>query len=382
MRNARHVQAALGSIALLVSGVACGSGGKASAGGSGGVASSSAAGGSTPSASTSTAASAATSGAGGVSGAGGASSTSGAGGAASLDCATPPCINVINNCPFPLWIHAQDNQGVTLMPDDAPLSAAPHLKASGTVQYPVPASWPAGRVNAYWVDPGGPNPDPNAYDKVEVTVGNGMMNYNITYVDYAALPSRMEAVGPSCPTTSTFNPTVSCEVPVISFLANCPMGLRSGQRCLSAGLFCSMSANTGSAFCHALDAQIAACEQQSPATCGLAAQLGNGTPNAYGCSGYFDSQQPNGCTTPSTTCHVDGNKWCAALNRGMLAQPDSTDATQFYKNAPFNAYAQWVHETCPGIYAFAYDDYPSGAGQSGFRSCTAGRLDVTFCPSG
>lgn len=77
-----------------------------------------------------------------------------------------------------------------------------------------------------------------------------------------------------------------------------------------------------------------------------------------------------------------GNKWCAALNRGMLDAPDSTDATKYYGKAPYNVYSKWVHDTCPGIYAFAYDDYPSGAGQSGYRSCTADRLDVTFCPGG
>jgi hypothetical protein len=66
----------------------------------------------------------------------------------------------------------------------------------------------------------------------------------------------------------------------------------------------------------------------------------------------------------------------------MLQAPDSTDATLYYQNAPFNPYAQWVHQTCPGIYAFPYDDYPSTAGQSGFRSCAADRLDITFCPAG
>ena len=66
----------------------------------------------------------------------------------------------------------------------------------------------------------------------------------------------------------------------------------------------------------------------------------------------------------------------------MLSNPDSTDTSLYYKNGPFNAYAKWVHDTCPGIYAFPYDDYPSGAGESGFRSCTADRLDVTFCPGG
>src|SRR5262249_32658157 len=161
-------------------------------------------------------------------------------------------------------------------------------------------------------------PDPNAYDKVELTVGGGKMNYNITYVDYLALPSKMEAIDPSCPKTATFDPVVACTVPVASVLNGCPPGLLDGERCLSAGPFCSQGGNQASAFCHALDAPLAACEQQSPATCGIAQQLGNGTPNVYSCSGYFDGQQPGGCTTPGPTCHVQGNEWCAALNRGML----------------------------------------------------------------
>ncbi len=284
-------------------------------------------------------------------------------------CATPPCINVINGCPFPLWIHAVNNPGgtpVTLTPDDAKIDPL------GQRQYGLPASWPAARINAYWADPTASGSDPTAFDKVELTYGSGTMNYNITYVDYLALPARVEAVDPACPKTSTFDPRVECDVPVSSVLTGCPSGLLAGKRCLSAGLYCADAANQPQAFCHALDATLAQCEQQNAATCGMAAQLGNGTPNVYACSGYFDSQGS----------HTDGNKWCAALNRGMLAAPDATDTTQYYQAPPYNAYAKWVHETCPGIYAFAYDDYPPGAGQSGFRSCPAARLDVTFCPGG
>jgi len=176
-------------------------------------------------------------------------------------------------------------------------------------------------------------------------------------------------------------PLLSCAVAVGKGRGGCPAGLLSGKRCLSAGIFCSIFGNQPRAFCHALDAPLATCESQNASTCGIAGLLGNGTPSVYGCSGYFDSQ-PASCSPASTTCHLDGNKWCAALNRGMLGQPDSTNTALYYKTAPFNAYAKWVHDTCPGIYAFPYDDYPSGAGESGFRSCTADRLDITFCPGG
>ena len=309
------------------------------------------------------------------------SASSDAGQVAPTQCKTPPCINVINHCSFPLWIHAKNNAGnnVTLMPDNAKLGAAG--QPDSIRQYDVPASWPAARVNAYWIDPMGAAPDANAFDKVEMTIGGGVMNYNITYVDYLALPSQMEAIGPSCPKTGTFDPNVACAVPSSSVLTGCPAGLLDGKRCLSAGLACSTAQNAGSALCHALDGAIQTCATQNPATCGIAAQENDTTDNAYGCSGYFDSQPPN-CSPASATCHKDGNKWCAALNRGMLSQPDSTDTSLFYQTAPYNEYAKWVHATCPGIYAFAYDDYPSGAGQSGFRSCTADRLDITFCPGG
>jgi hypothetical protein len=90
------------------------------------------------------------------------------------------------------------------------------------------------------------------------------------------------------------------------------------------------------------------------------------TPQAYACSGFFGSSP----------------KWCAALNRGMLDAPDDGDITKYYRAEPFNTYSKWVHATCPGIYAFPYDDYGK-TNESGFHSCAgATRLDITFCPNG
>jgi hypothetical protein len=288
------------------------------------------------------------------------------------DCAVAPCFNVMNNCSTPLWIHAANNADVVLAPDNV-------LLAPGeTQQYPVPPEWPAGRVNAYYQDP---SDAPEAHDKVEVTVTGGIMNYNITYVDYVSLPAEMVAVGPECQPTDEFDPKIGCYVPRAELLDGCPGDLRSGDRCLSAGLYCSDPAHQEDPYCHALDAEIAACAAQHPDTCGVAMQLGDSTRDVYSCSGYFDSQPPN-CMPASPDCHAEGNKWCAALNRGMLADPESTDTADYYQKPPFNTYARWVHDTCPGIYAFAYDDYPSNAGESGFRACKADRLDITFCPSG
>lgn len=289
-----------------------------------------------------------------------------------LNCAVEPCFNVINRCSFPIWVNAQNNGGVILQPDLAQIAPADWQ------QYAVPPEWPAGRINAYYEDPAR---SPNAYDKVEITLTNGTMNYNITYVDYVSLPSEMRAVGPECQPTQDFDPKIGCYVPRAALLAGCPDGLLDGARCLSASLYCADGNNKAKPYCHALDAQIQQCIDQHPDTCGVAGKLGSGTPEVYGCAGYFDSQPPN-CMPASETCHLEGNKWCAALNRGMLGAPDDPDASKYYQNGPHNTYAKWVHDTCPGIYAFAYDDYPANANESGFRACKAPRLDVTFCPAG
>jgi hypothetical protein len=294
------------------------------------------------------------------------------GGEALPDCAVAPCFNVVNNCGFPLTIHAANNAAVVLEPDNTVL--APGARQ----QYAVPAEWPAGRVTAYYLDPA---QNPEAHDKVEMTVTGGVMNYNITYVDWVSLPAEMVAVGPACAPTDQFDPKIGCYVPRDEILDGCPAELLVGERCLSAGLFCADPGNQALPYCHALDAKIAECAAMHPETCGVAAQLGDATPQAYACAGYFDSQPPN-CMPAAPDCHFEGNKWCAALNRGMLADPESVDTAAYYQSPPFNTYAQWVHATCPGIYAFPYDDYPSNAGESGFRSCASDRLDITFCPAG
>jgi hypothetical protein len=64
----------------------------------------------------------------------------------------------------------------------------------------------------------------------------------------------------------------------------------------------------------------------------------------------------------------------------MTSDPDNPNGNLFYKTAPYNTYAKWIHQICPGIYAFSYDDWLS---QGGFRDCAGGtEVRLTFCPSG
>lgn len=260
-------------------------------------------------------------------------------------------VGVRNNCPFPIWIHAQGAQGV-LMPDYE------ELQKGDLVWYDAPKQWEAARITAY-----GDAAHQNELDKVEMTfVANGdVLNYNVTYVDWLTLPVEMMSRG------SGDCKKVGCYVPEATILSACPDGLLDGKRCLAARSYCIGGKNDDKPYCHALDTQIQRCATTKPGCEGAA---GDDTSNVYACDGFFGQT-------------ANAPKWCAALNRGMLDDPDNKDTTKYYRTGPYNTYAQWVHQVCPGIYAFAYDDYPPNAEASGFHACSGGKeLEITFCPAG
>ncbi|HMJ15949.1 MAG TPA: beta-1,3-glucanase family protein [Polyangiaceae bacterium] len=260
-------------------------------------------------------------------------------------------IHVRNDCPFEIWIHGAGNGGV-LTPDNA------RLATGQTQDYIAPDSWSAARVTAFGQGPNAQGRLQQELDKVEMTLGKKIINYNITYVDWLGLPAEMVALG-----SGSDCKRVGCYLPVADVSTRCPNTLLSGKRCLSAGNYCSQSAHAAEQFCHALDDEIAECAASHPDCAGAA---GASTPQVYGCSGFFGSSP----------------KWCAALNRGMLDDPENGDITRYYENAPYNTYSEWVHDVCPGIYAFPYDDYGK-TNESGFHACTGGRqLNITFCPAG
>lgn len=260
-------------------------------------------------------------------------------------------VGVRNNCPFPIWIHAQGKQG-TLMPDYHQLQKGEH------VWYDAPKQWEAARVTAY-----GDAEHQQELDKVEMTlVENGdVLNYNVTYVDWLSLPVEMISRGTGdCK-------KVGCYVPEEQVLSGCPDGLLDGKRCLAARTYCLGGNNDDKPYCHALDSEVERCAASKEGCEGAA---GNKTANAYACDGFFGQT-------------MYAPKWCAALNRGMLDDPENKDTSKYYQKAPYNTYAKWVHEACPGIYAFAYDDYPPNAEESGFHACSGGKeLEITFCPAG
>ena len=63
----------------------------------------------------------------------------------------------------------------------------------------------------------------------------------------------------------------------------------------------------------------------------------------------------------------------------QVSAKNPTDVCGFYQNPPYNTYSKWVHEKCPMIYSFPYDD---AAGQSGYHQCNTNELRITWCPGG
>jgi hypothetical protein len=271
--------------------------------------------------------------------------------------ATNLLITVTNSCPVDVWIHGAAQEGV-LAPDNT------HLVPGASQQYYGPNTWTAGRINAFLEAPSADGNPQGQSDKVEmnfgVTNGGESINTDITYVDWVGLPSRIEAIGSGSDCT-----TVGCALPYDSILDGCPPPLLNGHECTSAGTFCLNPANSGNSLCHALDSQVTSCASQYSDCAGAA---GSTTADVYACAGPF----------------FGGNsQYCAALNRGVLSQPGAgTPASDFYVSPPFNTYSAWVHQTCPGIYAFPYDDFGS-SNQSSDHTCDgATRLDITWCPGG
>ena len=178
-----------------------------------------------------------------------------------------------------------------------------------------------------------------------------MLNFNVTYVDWVGLPLEIKGIGGNC---TAANATTGCYAQESRVTSGCPEGfLRDGKKCLSARTYCLNPVNQGSAYCHALDGAIRSCPN-----C-----FGGTTGDVYACAGPY-AEQP---------------RMCAALNRGMVTSPDNGNSSLYYQNGPYNTYSKWVHQVCPDIYAFSYDDWLS---QGGFRACSGDELRITFCPSG
>jgi hypothetical protein len=270
-------------------------------------------------------------------------------------CLRPPCIDVYNNCPIPLWTHAI----ATVPLDDGNVR---RLEPGQQFQYAALPQFGGGRIYAYYQEPARLQDrtrlvsDFNQF--VEMTIdtdatGALMQNYNISYVDYAALPVLMKAAG-SCPATR-------CGVPFdqwTALLERCPTDLRNRHgrlaTCTGSYIYCLTRDAAGS-----YDETRPYCRKMQEA---------HGHPGSAIYGGVFPERPA------SDVAFWDG---VAAWNRGTT--PGDADDSRYYTIEPFNHYARFIHRElgCLDVYAFSTDDHQDKAG---FVRCAAPVLQVIWCP--
>jgi hypothetical protein len=272
-------------------------------------------------------------------------------------CAQAPCITVYNRCPVPLWTHAIGS--VTI--DDGLVRK---LEPGMAWRYDGLAPFGGGRLYAYYEEPSVLQDrerlvsDKNQF--VEMTVdtdpasGAWAQNYNVSYVDYAALPVSMRAKGTGCAETR-------CGAPFdtwVGALGGCPTDLRnpSGELATCTGSYEYCVTRDGTA---TFDTTHPYCTKMSDA-------------HAFAGSAVYGGVFPDHPATE--VAFWDG---VAAWNRGTFA--GDSDDSHYYKVEPYNAYARWIHEQlgCSNVYAFSTDDHQDKAG---FVRCVAPELEVVWCP--
>jgi len=231
-------------------------------------------------------------------------------------------------------------------------------------QYSALPVFGGGRLYAYYQEPTSKQDtkrlvsDYNGF--VEMTVdkdgatGQYAQNYNISYVDYAALPVLMKATGDQCAVTK-------CGATFADWqqkLGECPTELRyqaSGLgTCIASYVYCVTPDGTNT-----YDTTKPYCTKM---------QQAHGAPGTSVYGGLFPDH-------PATdVAFWDG---VAAWNRGTTPG-DAVDA-DYYVHEPYNDFARWIHKDlgCSNVYAFSTDDHQDKAG---FVRCVSPELDVTWCP--
>jgi hypothetical protein len=273
-------------------------------------------------------------------------------------CGAPPCINVYNNCPIPLFIHPVTDGTVII--DQGRVT---RLAIGEQLQYGALPRIDGGRIYAYYKQPDVlsapvmPVSPMNQFVEMSVNSdaasGNPAQNYNISYVDYAALPVSVQATGSSCKATI-------CGAPFADWkrkLLDCPTVLKNQYDGIGT---CMGSYN----YCITTDG--AATRDSTQEYC-TKMQTAYGYPGSKIYGGVFPEHGAQ-----------DVAFWdqIAAYNRGTYA--GNANWSEYFVTQPYNDYARWVHrELGCQAYAFSTDDHQNN---SGFVRCISPQLDVVFCP--
>ena len=267
-------------------------------------------------------------------------------------------VHVTNSCPVDVWVHGVGSEG-TLQPDNA------HLSPGAARDYDAPATWSAARIYAYLQAPDGAGNPQGQNDKVEMNFGtsNGVetINTDITYVDWVALPTRIQAIGSGSDCT-----TVGCEVPYSTILNGCPASLLSGHECVSAGMLLPQSDVQRRSDVPRARRQR---RQLRRDQVGLRRRGRRDDRAGLLVLGRLLRQQP--AVLRGAQPRRPQPRRARRRRRARSIRPRRTTRTR-----------RGCTQRCPGIYAFPYDDY-GASNQSSDHTCGgATQLNITFCPQG
>jgi hypothetical protein len=310
-------------------------------------------------------------------------------------------VTVTNSCAQSLFIRGADSTRNLLFGSDPNNQTNMLELESGkphSLELDLPLPWDSGRIYGCWDDS---IKDLNILNKdngfemqlhcgfVEFTVADntpddGNLFSNLSFVDgLPSKPIRIEAPdGKDCTNSGSVSAKFATNQVGDKFYwvsASSPTGQKecptnevvNGEfrLCLSANMHCSDATygKTSDPVCSKLKGVIQTCIQDHA---GCTGAKDSNTVDVYGCKGgFFDT--------------TAGEKYCTAINRGVLTDVDKQDPGNFYKTAPYNDYAKFVHDVVGPIFAISYDDYPSDlhVNQGGYLNCrTSTQYNIEFCP--
>eukprot|EP01062_Namystynia_karyoxenos_P059431 TRINITY_DN50878_c0_g1_i1.p1 TRINITY_DN50878_c0_g1~~TRINITY_DN50878_c0_g1_i1.p1 ORF type:complete len:405 (+),score=76.02 TRINITY_DN50878_c0_g1_i1:76-1215(+) len=311
------------------------------------------------------------------------------------------CIVVRNECIFTLWAVVTAGSPPTVFGDatiepgeSREFSSIPPGTAAGRVYlyYRDPAEFGQGRYSVADDGPAPAVPPPSIdwsqlveFTFIEHPLRGAVVDYDVSYVDAAALPVLAQAHDPlpdgrgtrpgSTMAAACKRPGSTC--PPGAFKSKCPTQLISEvpaigvAQCINAMRHCEQRAGAGALESDPL------CKKFIPF-----AKITEGVRGKQGC----DVCALLGCEPGTGPFGTMSAELCMAIHRGLCRggppwkpgvncpPPDATEDSWFRGLAPHNDYVKWVRERATDVFAFSYDD------SVGHTQCASPQLDVIGCP--
>jgi hypothetical protein len=258
-------------------------------------------------------------------------------------------LRLMNNCPLDLWVQAA---GIPNGVVELPPKQAGHAPAEKVYDWPGLS----GRMVVNLDSATGFN-----INFLEMNAQKGVLNVNLSNVDWVGLPVEVRGNDPSTCLTA-------CYTPLANMMVGCPSQLLDTTHniCQAPKNWCI--ANQSDPMCSSILSAAAAVVANDP-KCSGGRSVTPTAADIYGCADPFWSQSPYCCAEVARGYTTDKND----------PGNDMTQNCNYYKQEPYSDYSAYAQKVCPFVYSFPYDDYNN---QSGFQPCNgATEMDVTWCPA-